>query len=216
MPEYINGIDVSRYQGTHINWDGVLNEGYRFTFIKVTDGSSYNQSYIDGAKIQAHDSGVAGFKIGYYHYSRPGKNSSVEADARSEANYFISKVGEFPKANFPLVLDFEDPNMVLNPVEALNWVHIFAQVIEEAGYGFMIYATKSYLESKLPSSHDLGQYPLWIARYPNTFNIENPPACPIGWQAWDVWQYSEHGVLQSVPGGQFDLNVMTQDFFDKY
>ena len=217
MENFIQGIDVSRWQGTNINWNHVKEAGYQFTFVKSTDGSAYKQAFIDIAKKQADDALSAGIKIGYYHFAHPAAFPSIQIDASAEANFFVETVSNgLPTPSFPLVLDFEDDKMLMRPVDVDEWISIFAKVVQDAGYEFMIYTSKSYAEQHLPSNHQYGAYPLWIAKYPQVINLDNPPLPPQGWLEWKIWQYSESGVVQGIEGAAVDLNIMQKDFFDKY
>lgn len=217
MEELIQGIDVSRWQGTNINWQQVKNAGYEYVFVKVTDGSAYKQEFIDGARIQAQGALNAGLKIGYYHFTHPGSMPSVQDDAVSEATFFTKTLlSDFPKPNFPLVADFEDEGMQLNAHDADIWITSFKQEIIKAGYEFMLYTYAVYSDKHLPSNHTHGDIPLWIARYQKPVNLNNLTSPAHGWDEWKIWQYNESGVVQGINGNAVDLNVMKKDFFDKY
>ncbi|MEP6465234.1 MAG: glycoside hydrolase family 25 protein [Parafilimonas sp.] len=217
MENLIQGIDVSRWQGTGINWQQVKSAGYEFVFIKATDGSAYKQAFIEGAKKQALDAFNAGLKIGYYHFAHPSSSPSVQADALSEASYFITQISvNFPKPNFPLVVDFEDDGMQMNAHDADIWLTSFQQKIANAGYELMLYTYAVYSDQHLPSNHSHASNPLWIAKYPKPVNLNNPALPAHGWTEWQIWQYSESGVVQGISGNAVDLNVMKKDFFDKY
>ena len=64
---YIEGIDVSHYQGT-IDWARVAAAGKRFAFMKASDSTDYvDPTYVTNraqAKLQ-------GLKVGAYHFARP-------------------------------------------------------------------------------------------------------------------------------------------------
>lgn len=216
MTNLIKGIDVSRWQGTDINWEKVKADGYLFSFMKVTDGSAYSSKFIEMGKIQATDAKKAGLKIGYYHFAHPSNFSGIEKDAKDEANYFLKMLKTFPKPNFPLVLDFEDEKMTLSLDETEQWITLFRKVIITAGYELIIYSYADYLTRRLPKTHQLGQMALWLASYPKNFDIKVYPNNPRGWASWIMWQYSDKGKPNGFVSSGSDLNVMTKDFFDKY
>ncbi|XZF13462.1 glycoside hydrolase family 25 protein [Chitinophagaceae bacterium MMS25-I14] len=217
MADYIKGIDVSRWQGTDINWKQVKADGNSFVFIKVTDGSAYKEAFIDIGRIHAKGAVAAGLKIGYYHFSHPANHGGLEEDATAEARYLLATLKkDFPKPNFPLVLDFEDENMSITPAEAEKWIATFCAVLKKAGYEMIYYSYKGYSDSHLPTVHSLGNLPLWLASYPKNFDINNPPKSPRGWQSWVIWQYSEKGTVKGINSSGTDLNIMTKDFFNKY
>jgi len=216
MANFINGIDVSRWQGPDINWQKVKAAGNLFSYVKATEGTAYSSKFINMGKKQATDAKAAGLKIGYYHFSHPSAANGVEKDATAEANYFLKIVKTFPAFNFPLVLDFEDKAMLLSKDDSQKWIIQFQKVIQDAGFQFMLYSYASYLNSHLPTAHTLGQIPLWLAQYPKTFDINKFPPNPKGWTGWDIWQYFDKGKPNGVPGKACDMDIMTKDFFGKY
>jgi lysozyme len=216
MANLINGIDVSRWQGTDINWKKVKSGGYMYSFMKTTDGSAYSQKFIEMGKTQANDAKAAGLKIGYYHFAHPSNLNGVEKDATEEAAYFLKIVKTFPAPDFPLVLDLEDEQMKLSPQDVEKWVLKFKEVINKGGFELILYSYADYLNRSLPKVHQLGQLPLWLASYPKVFNVSNLPKNPRGWAAWEIWQYSDKGKPAGFTQTGCDLNVMTKDFFSKY
>ena len=216
MENLINGIDVSRWQGTNINWNLVKAAGYLFTFIKASDGSAYKKQFIEMGMRQANDAKNAGLKIGYYHFSHPNKFGGLEKDAAEEANFLLETITGFPQPNFPLVLDLEDEKMDLTQDEAQEWIQIFKETLENAGFRFMIYSSKRFLDKTIPANHGLGNLPLWLAIYPRIFDINKFPQTPIGWYSWDIWQYSYQGKPNGFNGVNVDLNIMKEDFYNNY
>jgi lysozyme len=215
MADLINGIDVSRWQGINIDWNKVKSDGYLFTFVKASDGSAYKRQFIEMGMKQANDAKNAGLKIGYYHFAHPNNFGGFEKDAKDEAEFFVSTVKEFPKPNFPLVLDLEDEQMNLNKQETKGWIEIFQTILKNAGFDLMLYSSKRFLDMKLAPDHNLGNIPLWMAIYPRIVDLTKFPKCPIGWDAWNIWQYAYQGKVNGITGN-VDLNIMLKDFFDKY
>jgi lysozyme len=216
MTNYINGIDVSRWQGVDINWSKVKSDGYLFSFMKATDGSAYKSQFIEMGIKQATDAKKEGLKIGYYHFAHPSDFGGLEQDARDEANYFLKTLKRFPTPDFPLVLDLEDEKMSINPKDTVTWLTTFKNVINKAGFELIIYSYKDYLDRVLPKDHPFANVPLWLARYPKEFDISKPPQTARGWASWMMWQYSDKGQVKGITHSGTDLNVMRKDFFDKY
>ena len=180
MANYLNGIDVSRWQGPKLNWSKIKSAGYSFAFIKTTDGSAYKEQFIDIGRKQANEAKAAGLKIGYYHFAHPSNHNGLENDAQDEASFLLATVGNhFPQPNFPLVLDFEDEKIGLTPEESQTWINTFYSVVKDAGYEMIFYTYKNYIDNNLPRTHDIGRIPLWIASYPKVFNIENYRKCQL-------------------------------------
>jgi lysozyme len=216
MANYINGVDVSRWQGTNIDWNKAKAAGNLFSFIKASEGTAYSRKFIDMGIKQATDAKTAGLKTGYYHFAHPTGSNGVATDAKAEARFFIKTVKLFPKCNFPLVLDFEDENSKLSPAEAEAWIKQFGAVLGAAGFEMILYSYANYLNKTLPENHTLGGLPLWLAYYPRVFDKNKPPKNPRGWSGWVTWQYSEKGKPAGFTSSVCDLNIMQQDFFNKY
>src|SRR6185369_16638343 len=79
---WVLGLDVSHYQGT-VDWSSVARQGYRFAFIKATEGLSE----ID-PQFSANwpDAKAAGLIRGAYHYYDSG------SDPRQQAEHFLNTV----------------------------------------------------------------------------------------------------------------------------
>jgi len=205
--EYVKGIDISRWNGNDIDWAKVAASGQSFVFIKVTDGSAYKQVHIDNARIQAQKAKAAGLKIGYYHFAHP--TAPVVTDANNEAAYFLKTVATFPKADFPLVLDFEDEKNTLSVPDSTTWVKTFLEAIG----GGIFYSYAPYANSKL--SPVFASAPLWLASYPNNVDFGHPVAPANGWDEWQIWQYSQKGTVPGIPT-PCDLNIMDKVFFQQF
>ena len=98
------GLDVSNWNGA-INWTKVAHAGFRFTFAKATEGTSYNdQTYT----ANRNGSESAGLVFGAYHFARPaGKTlAGATASAIKQANHFLAVAGPQP-GELPPVLDLE-------------------------------------------------------------------------------------------------------------
>jgi lysozyme len=217
MANHVKGIDISRWQGTNINWTNVKRDGYKFAFMKLTDGHSYKSAFIDGARQQANGALNAGLKIGYYHYSHPTNSPTLEADAKKEATFFLNTLANnFPQPNFPLVLDFEDPANLLTKSENEAWINTFIQKLTSAGHECILYSYRSYFIQHLNTNHNLGQHPLWHAYYPRVFDPNATLTLPRGFNDWKIWQYTDKGRVNGFGNQNVDLNIMKKSFFDSY
>jgi|SRR5215472_2175909 len=82
------GIDVSSYQhpgGKNIHWPSVARAGYKFAFIKDTEGSYYvNPYYASDAKSAE----AAGLAVASYAFAVPNRSSGS-----AQANYLINHGG---------------------------------------------------------------------------------------------------------------------------
>jgi lysozyme len=216
MIKLIKGIDVSRWQGTDIDWKKVKADGYLFSFMKATDGSAYSKKFIEMGKTQATDAQNAGLKIGYYHFAHPSDFNGVENDAKEEAKYFLKALESFPVPNFPLVLDLEDEKMTLSNENVQKWILKFKEIVNKAGFDLVLYSYADYLNRNLPKEHQLGEIPLWLASYPRVFDITKLPKNPRGWASWIIWQYSDKGQPKGFKNSGCDLDLMTEGVFNAY
>jgi len=206
-PEYHLGIDISHHNEL-INWTAIKDSGTSFVYIKISEGVG-TPDY--KAKEHASNAKQIGLRIGYYHFCRPDKRNggSVKTDATAEADEAIKIVESLPKPDLPLVLDLEDQtnwDTPLDPPEYLMWVTSFINRIKEkSGIGCMIYSRKEYLDRKLPHDHSLGENKIWVSYYPSIPDTNNV-ACPVGWDDWAMWQYTEKGAIGN--NSRLDINIL--------
>ncbi len=150
----------------------------------------------------------AGFPVSYYHEAYVHNTADVVTDAKKQANFFLDTIQSLPKpANLCIDLEeYDDKNTPESDTHATPaayelWLQTFLDVVENRTQIIpMIYSYKDYLNRHLPADHKFGDYPLWIAAYQ-----EQEPGLPVGWSAWTMWQYSEHGKLL-VSGDDVDLS----------
>jgi GH25 family lysozyme M1 (1,4-beta-N-acetylmuramidase) len=195
----VKGIDVSSHQhtdGDAINWAKVAAAGYKFAFIKATEGSYYvNPFYAsDAAAARA-----AGLVIAPYHFAVPNDSSGT-----LQADLAMNMAGD-PQAGgatLPMTLDAEyDPYVKsdhtntcygLSPSAMVAWIQAFsAEVVRRDGVPPLIYTTAGWWNTCTDSSTALGADPLWIAEWGAS------PTLPAGWTSWMYWQYTSSA---SVPG----------------
>ena len=201
-------IDVSTHDGD-INWAKAVQEGgvdgamiraaYRgWTFGSIANDDKFQQN-VRGALSQ-------GIPIGAYFYSQ----ALTVQEAQEEAYRLISLVELMGGKNafkLPLVIDTEYTGLANNSGRADNLtvkertdvVEAFLQVIENAGYEPMIYASTYFYYENLDMSR-LSKYKLWVAQYAHYCKYNGP-----GQKV--MWQYSS---TERIPGinTNVDINVM--------
>ena len=96
------GIDTSKYQGK-VNWQAVKQAGYDFAIIKASEGVGYTDPEF---RRNWNESRAAGLLVGAYHFARVSKSPTIEDDARKEAEWFASLLGN-PANTLPPMLDIE-------------------------------------------------------------------------------------------------------------
>ncbi|MGD2250120.1 MAG: lectin-like protein [Candidatus Methanofastidiosia archaeon] len=180
---YTDGIDVSHWQGS-INWSQVYGGGYRFAFIKASEGTSYTDS-----KFTTNMSGAlsAGLYPGPYHFAHPDSYS-----ATAEAAHFVDVAGDYMTNGYLRpALDLED-GASLSTTALTDWVIDFMTYVEnETGVEPVIYCNSNYANNELDSR--VTQYDLWIAHW----DVSSPNTGV--WDSWEFWQYhvADYG---EVPG----------------
>ena len=189
----IQGIDVSHWQ-SDINWAEVHNAGYKFAFVKATEGVNY----IDPNFETNMDNGKAtGMLMGAYHFARPDENNAID-----EAYYFISNANEYLKdGTLRPVLDVER-GISLGNEELSNWINDWMNTVEsETGVEPILYINSNYANNYLDES--VSNRDIWIAHW--TYDPEVSPDTGI-WDNWVFWQYSDSGSVSGIVGN-VDLDI---------
>lgn len=209
------GLDCSKYQ-KDITWSNAKAAGIEFAYVKITEGTTLQEDdeyNIKARVISAQNNGV---KVGYYHFARPGNVAEPESDATEEVNNAISVLKTLPKANLPFALDIESystNNIWDNKIDHMNrFIKTFIGGLEKENIPVIIYSYKSFLDDN--TTPMFGNYPLWVAGYPNNPEI-SLPSIPKGWNEWKIWQFTENGNIGGYVG-EIDLNIMKKDYFNLF
>jgi lysozyme len=187
LPQYVNGIDVSHWQGS-INWQQVYNAGFKFAFAKATEGTTI----VDANFIENMNNGKnAGMLMGAYHFARPGSSAT---DAADEANYFVDHAGPYITTGYLRpALDLEVTGG-LSRAALSQWVNNFMSIVKSrTGVEPILYTSPSFANDYLDNTVK-NKYNLWIAHWRTDLNPNTD-----GWYNWDFWQHSI-GAKGSVPG----------------
>ena len=195
------GIDVSHHNGV-VNWKQVANAGYKFVYLKLTEGRSYVDKTTYNNYIGAKN---AGLRVGFYHFAHP------DNDPVAEVDFFLKKLGDM-KADLPHCLDLEE-NKGLSKAKvtafAVKWM---AYLQNQTGITPVLYTGYSFIKSNFSSA--VAKYPLWVARYSGSNRVKgfSNPGDSIVWDKWAMFQYTDSG---KVPGikGNVDINEMDINFF---
>lgn len=200
------GVDVADYQhsnGAAIDWSQVAAAGYKFAFVKATEGDYYANPYYASDLAQAK---AAGLYVTGYHFAIPNVS-----DGASQADYALANGGYAPDGRtLPLALDIEyNPYGAecygLTPAQMVSWISVFtAEVQRVTSQQPVIYTTADWWDTCTGDSTAFGPDPLWVAGY-----VSGGPPIPAGWGKWTFWQYTSRG---SVPGitGRVDVSYFLQ------
>jgi GH25 family lysozyme M1 (1,4-beta-N-acetylmuramidase) len=203
----VEGIDVASQQhpsGAAINWTEVAQAGYKFAFIKATEGSYYVNPYYAS---DASGAEAAGLLTAPYAFAIPNySGGALQADyALDHANYTAN--GQ----TLPLILDVEpDPydqalsaggdgtNQCygLTPTQLVAWITAFVtEASRRTGQAPAIYTDQSWWTSCTADSTAFTTDPLWIA----SWTTNSTPSLPTAWNgAWTYWQYTDNATPPGV------------------
>lgn len=189
---YLEGIDVSHWQGT-IDWAKVSAAGKRFAMIKATEGTAFvdSQSSMNHAAARA-----AGVRTTAYHFARP---DTAEGDAVAEADHFVDMAGLGDGDMIP-ALDLEVTGG-LGTTALQVWVSSWlGEVTARLDVRPMIYTSPNFWKTYMgdtTSFAQAGYKTLWIAHW----NVSNPtvPAQNWGGHGWTFWQYTDCGTVSESP-----------------
>jgi len=202
------GIDVASGQhagGATINWPQVAAAGYRFAFVKTTEGSYYANPFyssdVAGAK-------AAGLLVAAYHFANPADSSGT-----FQADFAVDHAGQGSDGvTLPLIADLEyDPYSTnecygLTGRQMVRWIGAFtAEAYRLTGQHPVIYTIADWWDNCTGDSAAFTADPLWVASYDTG---SNSPTMPAGWASWTYWQYTSIG---KVPGieGVTDLSALS-------
>ncbi len=211
-PGTVPGIDVASGQhvgGATINWAQVAAAGYRFAFIKATEGSYYANPFFASDLAGATS---AGLLVAAYHFANPSFSGGA-----LQADFAVDHAGTGGDGlTLPVIADLEfDPYAAqdhtnecygLTRPQMVSWIRSFsAEVRRRTGQLPVIYTVASWWDNCTGGSSAFAADPLWVASFsPGA----GGPAMPAGWPGWAYWQYTSAG---SVPGihGVTDLSELS-------
>jgi lysozyme len=185
---YLRGLDVSRWQGS-IYWRQVAASGYRWVYIKATEGrTGIDPAYarnVAGAR-------AAGLVVGAYHFWWP------ERDPREQARHFAKVAGPHQAGDLPPCLDVEQDNG-LKSAELDGRLQLLINDVRQLfGTVPTIYSSRRvYREWGLRVG---GECPFWMVSWASKERLVEP------WSRWTFWQT---GPAKGVPGieGDVDRNL---------
>ena len=197
-PKQVYGIDVSKWQGV-IDWSKVSKTDKVFSMIRLSHGTSLDK-YFETNYAGARNAGV---KVGVYCYNE----ASTIQGAIDEANYVLAVLNGRP-LDYPIAYDLEGvPN--INNTLRTDMVYAFKKVVEAAGYEFILYANKNWMDNYFDDDR-LEPLDLWIARYCD-YSLGHRYT---GKGNVRIWQYSSKGAVDGIYGN-VDLDVCYEDYVRK-
>lgn len=194
----MSGLDVSNWQGA-VNWPLVAGAGYKFAFLKATEGGWYIDPTYAFNRANANAFGIV---IGAYDFAQP---SNTPGQAEAEADFFVSIAMPVIGDLMP-VLDLETTNG-LSTANLQNWVtHWLYEVYARTGRRAAIYTSPSFWTNSMGGSTWFAQngFPLWEAHW----TAATGPTVPaLNWAgySWTFWQWTSSGTVPGI-SGRVDLD----------
>ena len=196
----VMGIDVSKHQGSGIDWKKVKADGVKFAIIRAGYGKYLKQEdpCFDENIQGAYN---AGLDVGVYWYSY----AATETEAKQEAETCLSVIEPYrDKITLPVFFDqeYEPDILALNNRQRTDCCLAFIKKIQAAGYQPGMYASYDWFKNKIYRA-ELLDYPAWVAQYASK--------CSYTDKNLYMWQYTSKGKVNGISGnvdqneGYFEL-----------
>ena len=200
-PYPVKGVDVSSYQ-LDIDWKGLEKEGYKFAFIKATEGSSHVDDRFEENWKNVRKTDI---RAGAYHFL------SYDTSGKSQAENFIKTVkkrhGMLPPAvDVEFYGEYEEVHPSKKKLRKVLDM-VLQELEDHYGQKPVIYTNTYIYDTYISGRYD--DYPIWISAH------DLPESLPDG-SNWTFCQYTFYGQSDSVGGGEkyVDLNVFNGNSWD--
>lgn len=175
--ETVPGVTVSAHD-PDVNWPGLWDQGYRWVYVKDTEGTTSRNPYF---AAQTSGARQAGFVAGAYHFALP--NASGGA---AQADFLLANGGGWSAdgKTLPPALDIEynpyGPTCYgLSQSAMVDWIRAFSDTVDTAvGRYPVIYTTRDWWQQCTGNTTAFaGTNPLWVTTFPS-----GPATLPGGWK----------------------------------
>ena len=192
----LEGIDVSEFQ-TSVNWHDVRNDGKRFAFVRVHNGSRVDHLATE-QRVEAIR--AAGLFAGAYAYVVPG-NGKTAKQQWDEFSKHARTIGLLRRGSLRPVIDIEESRYDLSTLRGRFLTRLFVarwvkHCFRDTGVHPIIYTGKWFWDSARFSRNYRCR--LWLAAYVPAG--ERHKYLPRGFDHVAFWQYSGHGRIRGVRG----------------
>lgn len=180
------GIDVSYYQGD-IDWQAVRDDGVRFAFIRVSDGTGFLDP-----KFQQNWEGAraAGILRGVYQFFRS------DDDPVAQADLLLSHMGALEPDDLPPVADVESTDGV-SAAARIDKLRTWLEHVEAGSGAKPIIYTGGYFWQDNVGTDEFNDHLLWHAGYTGG---TCPSTVANQWADWAFWQFSSTGSVAGIAG----------------
>lgn len=225
------GIDVSWWQGvkpdgtggrgstiSSLDWEKIHDAGIDFTIVRVAsrdtaDGSIYEDTCADSHIQGALENDI---NVGLYIFSQ----ALNKKEAQEEARYVLKLIDKYDwDISMPIVMDREAGSYKrltagkLTKAQETSICNAFSDVISEAGYTPMIYASAYWMVHYMDTqSLKNNGCKIWLARYNDATDtpVSNLTYEQLAQIDYDYWQYSATGRVNGY-SGNLDLDFWYLD-----
>jgi lysozyme len=174
------GLDVSHWQGV-IDFGKVRAAGYRFVYIKITQGVSIVDSRGAENRRKAR---AAGLHVGCYHFFE------WDRDGGQQAMHFVAQLGELIGSLTPAV-DVEPDGQRPGIDKVVSTANLlkFVQTVEAVGLRPpVVYTSQGAWDAMTTRPAWGAELPLWSADWTPPLNL------PAGWTHARFWQQGKRPV----------------------
>lgn len=190
----VRGIDVSHHQG-EIDWAAVRAEGWRFAWLKATEGGDWTDTRFAENRAGAEAVGLPWGAYHFYTFCRA---------PEEQAAHFLATTGA--GGALPPAVDVEtggNCSRRLEPSALRADVARFSELVTAAtGRPVLAYVVERQAERLFGPEGPPNQH-LWVR------NIHTEPS-PIGGQPCTIWQHHARGWVAGIKGFT-DMNVYCGD-----
>lgn len=189
----IKGIDVSKHQGSYVDFERVYDQGFKFSIVKATEGTDFQDKlfFSNWEKLLKLDGEMY---RGAYHFARPDSVGGA-SDGAAEAKDFaaaLKAAGGYSKGCLPPTLDFEKYSES-DASDNVPWIEAFVKTIEdELGRTPMIYTGANIWKYEVGNSDAFTDLPLWLVYYTSA-DRPSKPMNSLPWEDFTFWQFSGGG-----------------------
>ena len=192
----MNGIDVSKWQGSKIDWAKVKAAGIDYAILRAGYGSyisqkdpTFERNYTECKRL--------GIPVGVYWYVYAKTLDGIKQEVKTLLEAIKGKQFEYP-----IYLDIENEAQASMTKAALTqMIETGCTALEQAGYFAGVYTYTSFA-SYMDYAGLAKKYTMWLADYRKNYNTT---------LTRDMHQYTSTGTVAGI-GGRVDCNRAYVDF----
>lgn len=192
----MNGIDVSKWQGSKIDWAKVKAAGIDYAILRAGYGSYISQKDPTFERNYAECKRL-GIPVGVYWYVYAKTLDGIKQEVKTLLEAIKGKQFEYP-----IYLDIENEAQASMTKAALTqMIETGCTALEQAGYFAGVYTYTSFA-SYMDYAGFAKKYTMWLADYRKNYNTT---------LTRDMHQYTSSGTVTGI-GGRVDCNRAYVDF----